>query len=278
MATGPSFFMFATRSVMSRRKEFYAVRHGRDPASGETVRNRILTSWEETSALVHGAPGARYAGFATEAEAREWLVGAEGAMTSHPMDDKLAKGRRIAKVPDIRKKAKPVEAMSHPADVLCCYVDGSFNERLPNYGFGLVCVRDGEIVHTASGAGRNGEAISMRQIAGELLGAMQALLFAQRAGYAKVVILHDYLGVANHATGAWKRTNPFSVTYHKWMQDFFAAYPSLSVSFEKVPAHSGMLYNELADVLAKRSVGMEPEARWLAKAEMLGLFNGDEGK
>lgn len=260
---------------MSHRKEFYAVRHGRDPVSGEPVRNRILTNWEETAALVHGAPGARYAGFATESEAREWLAGPAGSTASPSKEDALAQGRRSTKEADSRKKAKPVETTNHPADVLCCYVDGSFNEMLPNYGYGLVCVCNGEIVHTASGAGRNGEAISMRQIAGELLGAMQGLLFAQRAGYEKVVILHDYLGVANHATGAWKRTNPFSVTYYKWMQDFFAAHPSLCVSFEKVPAHSGMLYNELADVLAKRSVGMEPEPRWLAKAAALGLFSDE---
>jgi ribonuclease HI len=262
---------------MSRRKEFYAVRHGRDPVSGEPVRNRILTSWEETSALVHGAPGARYAGFATEAEAREWLGAPADSTASQSKDDKLAQGRRSTKAADNRKKVKPAETVNHPADVLCCYVDGSFNEMLPNYGYGLVCVCNGEIVHSAGGAGRNGEAISMRQIAGELLGAMQGLLFALRAGYEKVVILHDYLGVANHATGAWKRTNPFSVTYYKWMQDFFAAHPSLCVSFEKVPAHSGLLYNELADVLAKRSVGMAPEPRWLAKAEALGLVGGDEG-
>ena len=260
---------------MSRRKAFYAVRHGKDPVSGEPVRNRILTSWEETSALVHGAPGARYAGFATEAEAREWLAGPEGSTDFPSKADPLAKGGRGANVAGNRNK-KAVKAANHADDVLCCYVDGSFNELLPNYGYGLVCVCNGEIVHTASGAGRNGEAISMRQIAGELLGAMQGLLFAQRAGYEKVVILHDYLGVAKHATGAWKRTNPFSVTYYKWMQDFFAAHPSLGVSFEKVPAHSGLLFNELADVLAKRSVGMTPEPRWLAKAEELGLCNGDE--
>jgi ribonuclease H-related protein len=230
---------------MARRKSFYAVRQGRNPVTGETIHDRILTSWEETSRLVFGVPGAQYAGFGSEAEARRWLLG-EADDSSLSMN-------------------------TEPPDVLLCYVDGSFNDAIPNYGYGLVCVCQDRIVHASGGAGKNQEAVSMRQIAGELLGAMQALRVALKGGYREVVIHHDYMGVAHHATGAWKRTNPFSTTYYDWMQGFFAANRDLVVSFRKVAAHSGDLYNEMADVLAKRSVGMTPEPKWLEKAQALGI-------
>ena len=299
---------------MAAKKNFYAIRCGRAPETGEPVINHICNTWDEARRLVHGAPGAVYAGFVTRFEAETWLGegkakvpevaengtaklkafspaenGTAERKTSSPASDRKVK----RKAPVIGKStgasssmkvltglpagaAKSMKVLPGlPADALCCYVDGSFNENIPNYGYGLLCVLDGTIVHSASGAGTNGEATSMRQIAGELLGAIQALNYAKKNGYANVIVLHDYLGVANHATGTWKRTNPFSVTYHDWMQQFFRDNPGMKVTFRKVPAHAGLFYNELADVLAKRSIGMIPDPAWLEKARTAGILGDD---
>ena len=185
---------------------------------------------------------------------------------------------------DPAKKAGPTRAKSKrignvsdcPPDTLCCYVDGSFNDRIPNYSYGIICILNDAIIHSAGGIGKNTEAISMRQIAGELLGAMQALVYARRNGYARVVVFHDYKGVSLHADGTWKRTNPFSVTYYDWMQAFFRNNPDMSVDFRKVGAHSGNQYNELADVLAKAAVGMTPDPEYLKLAQSLGLITGTD--
>ncbi len=267
---------------MAPKNKAYAVRCGRDPVTKQVVRNRILDSWPETCRLVHGAPGAVYAGFPTVEEARAWLEAGSQSQDDLPETGKVTRPRRskapaappgdpdAGRATTSRSRKKPPEAVFAP-DLLRCYVDGSFNDNVPNYGFGLVCVLDDTIVHAAGGAGKNAEAVSMRQIAGELLGAMQGLVYARRNGHRNVVVLHDYMGVAHHATGVWKRTNPFSITYYEWMQAFFRENPNMKVSFRKVPAHAGYLYNELADVLAKRSVGMQPDAEWLAKARELGV-------
>ncbi len=159
-----------------------------------------------------------------------------------------------------------------PQDILCCYVDGSFNDSIPNYSFGVVCVLNGSIVFSLGGAGTNAEAVSMRQIAGELLGAMQALIYAKKNNYKEVRIYHDYIGVDKHALGTWKRTNPFSVTYYNWMQEFFKNNKQMQVSFHKVAAHSGIIYNELADVLAKNAIDMTPEVKYEKAARELGLI------
>jgi len=160
-----------------------------------------------------------------------------------------------------------------PKDILCCYVDGSFNDSIPNYSFGVVCVLNGSIVFSSGGTGTNAEAISMRQIAGELLGAMKALVYAKKNDCRHVRIYHDYIGVDKHALGTWKRTNPFSVTYYNWMQDIFRNHPEMKVSFHKVAAHTGNLYNELADVLAKNAIDMKPEPQYERAAMALGLIH-----
>ncbi len=278
---------------MAAKKNFYAIRCGKDPETGEAVTNRICNTWDEARRLVHGAPGAVYAGFVTRTEAETWLGDEKGkvpGVAEHKIvsaDSENGSVKRKASSPAATGKVKgkaPVPGKSAgvagsakllpglPDDALCCYVDGSFNDNIPNYGYGLLCVLDGTIVHSASGAGTNGEATSMRQIAGELLGAIQALKYAKKNGYAKVIVLHDYLGVANHALGTWKRTNPFSVTYHDWMQQFFHDNPGMKVSFRKVPAHAGLFYNELVDVLAKRSINMIPDPVWLEKARAVGIL------
>lgn len=290
---------------MASKKRHYAVKSGRDPLTGTDIHDVILDSWAEAYPLVHGAPGAAYAGFATRTQAEDWLAGRqENPMSGMGMQETLmvgtdrqetpmsgtgvletskmvsepshGKGRKIKKVKEsgIMKtgKAEPDDMSDCLPGTLCCYVDGSFNDSIPNYSFGLVCVCNGTIVHSAGGTGKNAEATSMRQIAGELLGAMQALVYARKQGYAQVVILHDYKGVSMHAEGTWKRTNPFSIVYYDWMQAFFSDNPGMSVRFRKVDAHAGNRNNELADVLAKTAIGMTPDPAYLKLARELGLL------
>ena len=271
---------------MASKKKHYAVKSGRDPLTEAAVHDVILDSWAEAYPLVHGAPGAVYAGFATMAEAEAWLADRQddsGSGTGAPIPSKKATkfesgpARKTGSATTASLMASKTthrdEVPDFPADTLCCYVDGSFNDSIPNYGYGIICLFNGEIVHASGGTGKNAKAISMRQIAGELLGAMRALAFARRRGYAGVVILHDYKGVSMHAEGTWKRTNPFSTTYYEWMQAFFRDNPGISVQFRKVDAHAGNRFNELADVLAKTAVGMTPDPAYLKMARDLGLFS-----
>jgi len=215
------------------KKNFYAIKRGTDPKTKKTVENILLTSWAEAEAFIKGVKGAEYGGFVTKAEAEEYLS------TKDPLvnikDDTL------------------------PEDFLQCYVDGSFNKDIPNYSFGLICVKDKKTVFWDNGAGKNPNAISMQQIGGELLGAMNALLYAKKNGCKKIAIIHDYKGVCYHATGYWKRDNDFSEVYYQWMQKFFKDNPDIEVKFFKVDAHVGHDWNEIADGLAKIAVGIEPD-------------------
>ncbi|AMV60785.1 Ribonuclease HI [Pediococcus damnosus] len=50
---------------MAAKKKFYAVAKGKQTG--------IFTDWNETKPMIDGFPGAKYKGFKTEAEARQWL-------------------------------------------------------------------------------------------------------------------------------------------------------------------------------------------------------------
>lgn len=208
--------------------KFYAIKKGVHPVTKESVGGLILTDWSEAEPYVKGVKGAAFKGFKSRDEAQAYLDG------------------------------DAVISEDHDPYALYCYVDGSFNEDIPNYSFGLVCVLGGKIVHLDKGLGNNADAISSRQIGGELLGAMKALLFAQKTGAANVVIMHDYQGVRSHATGEWKRSSSLSAGYYNWMQKFFNENSGVSVSFGKVAAHTGDDFNEIADGLAKLAAGLKP--------------------
>ncbi|WPS85604.1 ribonuclease H family protein (plasmid) [Brevibacillus halotolerans] len=230
--------------MVKPKQKFYAIKYGAHPVTKASVGGFVLLSWTEAEPYVKGVKGAEYKSFRTRPEAEKYLQGENSSVS-------------------ISLEMQP--------EVLYCYVDGSFNKDIPNYSFGLCCVLDGKVIHMDKGVGNNPDAIKMNQIGGELLGAINALRYAKNHFLNKVVILHDYLGVANHATGSWERTNDFSKTYYNWMQNFFKNNSGMTVNFLKVDAHTGNDFNEIADGLAKLAVGIKPDPifyRMLDKHEL----------
>ena len=135
--------------------------------------------------------------------------------------------------------------------VLTAYVDGSFLPAAGRYGYGVVLLTpEGEKV-TLSGSGDNPETLAIRNVGGEMLGAMHAVQWAMRNGYRALHICYDYSGIEMWATGGWKRKNPLTAKYHEYMQKCMKA---VRVTFEKVEAHTGVEYNEEADRLAKAAI------------------------
>ncbi|WCF11616.1 ribonuclease H family protein (plasmid) [Paenibacillus thiaminolyticus] len=235
----------------NKKQKFYAIKKGKDPITQASVSGIILTDWNEAKLYVTGVPGAEYKSFISEDQAQAFL--------------QIEKGTVISSF-----KMQP--------DILYAYVDGSFNEAIPNYSFGLCCVQNEKVIHIDKGLGKKPDAVEMRQIGGELLGAINSLLYAKSKNFKQVVILHDYIGVANHATGTWKRSNDLSKSYHDWMQNFFNTNPNIKVNFIKVDAHTGDDYNEIADGLAKIAVGIKPNSifyKMLKKHNLNDYQDGD---
>ena len=196
-------------------KKYYAVLKGREPG--------IYDSWDECKKQIDGFPKAEYKGFKTKKEADAYMRG----------EDPTAF--------DVLKEG------------LCAFVDGSFDSKKGRYSFGIVFINNGE-TETLNGVGDNEEAATMRNVAGELRGAMKAMQYAVEKVFKEINIYHDYEGIAAWAEGRWKTNLKCTAAYKEFCEKM---YGKLKVNFIKVPAHSGVIYNEMADKLAKEALKEE---------------------
>ena len=137
--------------------------------------------------------------------------------------------------------------------ILKAYVDGSYNPADKVYGFGCVILQNEKIIENLKGRGHDPDYIGMRNVAGEICGSLCAMNYAARNGYKKIQIYYDYTGIENWATGKWK-TNKEGTRRYKEMAQQFSKH--IVIEFIKVPAHSGIRYNEIADQLAKEAAGI----------------------
>ena len=153
----------------------------------------------------------------------------------------------------IKEEKDPVKSKSSGTQVALpatAYVDGSFNQNTNTYGYGLVMMV-GLDTYEYYGANNNSDVAKIRNVAGELLGAMTSVQKAKSFGCSSLIICYDYEGIEKWVTGAWKANNEFTQKYRAFMQGC-----GLKIRFKKVKAHSGECFNEQADRLAKKAVGI----------------------
>lgn len=205
------------------KKVFYAVRKGHKAG--------IFESWERCKAQVEGFSGAEYKGFATLSDAEEYMSEGE---------------------PIINEATAPVEVRDGE---ISAYVDGSYNIKTRVYGFGVVLLLPKGEVEEIFGSGEKDNAVSMRNVAGELKGAIIAMQYAVNNNYKKLTIYYDYEGIAKWARREWRANLEVTKAYRDFCQKIKKI---IEVKFVKVLAHSGVEYNELADKLAKQGAGLYP--------------------
>lgn len=196
--------------------KFYAVKKGR--------KTGIYMDWGECCEQVSGYPGAIYKAFSKREDAVSFIEGSKKEKHSH-------------------SRQKP----------LIAYVDGSYNIDTCQYGFGCVLIDGQNVVEKLTGNGNDKDFVSMRNVAGEICGSLCAMNYAAKNGYDYLSIYYDYSGIEMWATGKWKTNKPGTRRYKSLVEQFKK---HLSIRFVKVPAHSGVVYNEMADKLAKQSVGI----------------------
>lgn len=195
-------------------KKVYAVRKGR--------KTGIFHTWKDCQRAIMGFSGAEYKGF-------------------EDIDDALA----FLDATKNKKKVKSIEELDN--DEMTAYVDGSYDKNNKWYSYGAITFYRGER-KDFSEKSNDKKLVDMRNVAGELDGAMKAMNYAIEVG-AKTLYLHyDYEGIEKWANKSWKANKEGTQDYQKFYQSIAS---KLEVVFVKVKAHSGDKYNEEVDGLAK---------------------------
>lgn len=200
------------------KKKYYAVKKGKTPG--------IYLTWEDCRSQINGFSGAVYKGFATIGEAEDFLQTAaqESAEQKH-------------------EESMPVTGEGEAV----AYVDGSYQAETGEYGCGVVFFYEGEKTEISQ-RGQDQELASMRNVAGEIMGAELAMQEAVRRGAKRLTIFHDYQGIASWCLGEWKTNKEGTIAYKRYYDSLA---DRLVISFQKVKGHSGDEWNDRADELAR---------------------------
>ena len=125
------------------------------------------------------------------------------------------------------------------------YVDGSFKNECAGYGL-IVLLNNSEVYWDC---GRIKKYVESRQVVGELGAAVRVVQWCQVNNIPAVEIRYDFHGVKWWATGYWKRKQPLTQEYYRYMQ---RQMNHVKINWRKVKAHSGNHWNDVADALAKQ--------------------------
>ncbi len=190
--------------------KYYAVRIGRNPG--------IYHTWDECKRETMGFKGASFKKFSTREDAEAFIN-------------------------EIEEEKKE----SAEKDELVVYVDGSYRNSDKSHSYGVYMFNDEEEYTYSKRFFKDSD---MRNVSGEIKGAMRAMEEAAKLGKKKIYLHYDYEGIRSWALGFWK-TNKEGTIYYKNFYDSIK--DKLEVKFIKVEAHTGVKYNELVDKLAKEA-------------------------
>lgn len=181
----------------------------------------IYNTWDECKREVTGYKGAEFKSFTSRADAESYMSG----------------GSKLEEIPGATS----------------AYVDGSYNAKTKEYSFGAVIFHNGETL-CFNEKFSDSENAEMRNVAGEINGAMFAMRFCVEKGIDALNIYYDYAGIEKWCTGEWKTNKSGTIAYKKYYDSIKDV---LRVQFHKVKGHSGDKYNDMADSLAKEALGIK---------------------
>lgn len=225
---------------------FYAVKVGRKPGVYENI--------EECEANVIAFPGAAYQSFHKRKDA--YIYTGIPIPEREKMDEGTEPEEEQLPFKEVSQESKKrtVATEKNTADnvIPFAYVDGSFNNQTKTFGYGgyVVGPKGKEII---KGCSQDAELATMRNVAGEIYGAVAAIKKAIELRYMSITIYYDYTGIEAWANGKWARNKKGTQAYKEFIDK---ARKLIKIDFQKVKGHSGNVGNDEADALAREAVGL----------------------
>ena len=217
--------------VKQSKQKYYAVKIGRIPG--------IYMTYKECELNVKHFPNARFKSFTTKEEAINFMKDSNNISQNNSIEN-----------------IKPNPKNSY------AFVDGSFNSITKIYGYGGFIFHENK-KYILQGKGNDPSLVEMRNVAGEILGAQNAIEKAIELNIKEMDLFYDYNGIEMWAIGEWKRNKEGTINYYEFYQSIKN---KIKVNFKKVLAHSGIEGNEEADKLANEAVGnSQSYANYLGK-------------
>ena len=179
----------------------------------------VFTTWDECKSAVSGFSGAAYKSFTNKDDALDFV------------------NAGVKKGNDDKEDEKQSEA---------------YDDTTKSYSYGMVMMHGEEELHFFKKFEKD-DMSDMRNVAGEIEGSMAAMKYCMDHNIKSISIFYDYEGIEKWCNGDWKAKKEGTKRYVKFYED---ASKHVDVDFIKVKGHSGDKYNDLADELAKRALGL----------------------
>lgn len=181
--------------------------------------NEIFESWETCKEYITGKKGVSYKSFSTLAEAKKFITSSTEELFF---------------------------------DLPTAYIDGSYDAKTGRYSFGGVLLMDG-VCQKFSKSYDPDEYSTARNVAGEIKGAGYIINFAIKNGIQELNLIYDYVGIEKWYTGEWKASSLIAKSYVEFREQ---AKDQIKINFIKVKSHTNNTYNDMADQLAKKALGI----------------------
>lgn len=198
--------------------KYYAVKTGN--------KTGIFETWPECQTAIAGFKNPVFKSFLTKAEAECFLNGTD--YWQGVVEKDLKSGYLVA------------------------FTDGSFSKEAAKFSYGVHLILPNGQKQNISGCSTNHEFLKTANVAGEVFGVIEALKWAKVNGFKKIKIYHDYQGLARWITSEWRAYSKISLMYVEFYLSIKSEFSE--IKFQKVPSHSNISFNDVADKLAKEAL------------------------